>query len=100
MLKCARQAVAGLRQMGDLPELLRVGARIKKYQITRPLSDGGMGMVCAAVHVGDEETPGTGANVAIKILKPEMAINASLVERFFQEAIAANKVNHEGIIKI
>ena len=52
-----------------------------------------MAAVCAAQ---DE----TGATAAVKILHPEMSLNAEVRERFFREAYAANRVGHPGAVSV
>jgi serine/threonine protein kinase len=53
-----------------------------------------MGTVYLAVH------PIMGRKAAIKVLKPELAKDESLVGRFFNEARAANAIRHPNIIDI
>jgi serine/threonine protein kinase len=53
-----------------------------------------MGTVYLAVH------PIMGRKAAIKVLKPELARDESLVSRFFNEARAANAIRHPNIIDI
>ena len=65
-----------------------------RYRLERKLGEGGMGAVWAATHVV------TRKRVAIKLLKPELAHNASLVERFLREARAACAVKHRHVVQI
>src|ERR1039457_3672513 len=53
-----------------------------------------MGTVYLALH------PIMGRKAAIKVLKPELARDESLVMRFFNEARAANAIRHPNIIDI
>jgi serine/threonine protein kinase len=53
-----------------------------------------MGVVYEAVHEG------VGGRAAIKILRVEIASNPAISERFFDEARAANSVEHPSIIRI
>ncbi len=53
-----------------------------------------MGVVYEAVHEG------VGGRAAIKILRGEIASNPAISERFFDEARAANSVEHPSIIRI
>jgi serine/threonine-protein kinase len=41
-----------------------------------------------------------GRQVALKILRPEHSHNLHVVQRFFQEAQAANQINHEHIVEV
>src|SRR5579883_1565412 len=80
--------------MATQSDLPAVGSVIDKYQVTGVLGQGGMGIVYSAVHRGIE------AEAAIKVLSPEAAADHTLVERFLQEARAANRVGHPAIVKI
>ena len=71
-----------------------IGARIQNYQVTSLLGQGGMGAVYVAQH------PIIGRKVAIKVLQPEMAKDKSLVDRFINEARAANVLGHPNIVDI
>jgi serine/threonine protein kinase len=68
--------------------------RIAAYRIVRVLGEGGMGTVYEAQHESISR------RVAIKVLKPEFAKDKDLLKRFFNEARAANEINHPGVIKI
>ena len=63
------------------------------YRIERLLGEGAMGEVFLATHVA------LGRPVAIKTLKPEVAADRSLTERFFAEARAVNIIRHENIVE-
>ena len=68
-----------------------IGTTVGNYRIVEKLGDGGMGAVYRAVdEMLDRE-------VAIKVLRPELARNAALIERFRQEAIALARLNHPRI---
>lgn len=64
------------------------------YRIIRKLSAGGMGTVYEAMHDSIER------RVAIKILHAELAASADIVRRFFNEARAANRVDHPSIVQV
>ncbi|MEP7346662.1 MAG: protein kinase, partial [Gemmatimonadaceae bacterium] len=68
-----------------------IGTTIGNYRIVERLGDGGMGAVYRAV---DEMLD---RDVAIKVLRPELARQATLIERFRQEAIALARLNHPRI---
>jgi serine/threonine-protein kinase len=65
-----------------------------KYRLEELLGSGGMAYVYRAVneHVG--------RTVAIKVLRPECAANASIVERFLREARVANIVRHPNVVDV
>ncbi len=68
-----------------------IGQVLGNYRIVDRLGDGGMGSVYRAVdRMLDRE-------VAIKVLRPELARQTSLVERFRQEAIALARLSHPNI---
>lgn len=57
-----------------------------KYRLTRPLGEGGMGMVWVATHTA------LGREFAVKLLRPEFARDPQALIRFQQEAVAVGKV--------
>ena len=71
-----------------------VGKKIGPYRILALLGQGGMG----DVYSGEHET--LKRPVAIKTLKPELAANEGLIQRFFAEARAANMIRHENIVEV
>lgn len=68
--------------------------RIGHYRVLRQIGEGGMGVVYEAVR----EDIGTRA--AIKVLRSEYAGNNEIAARFFNEARAANMIQHLGIVKV
>ncbi len=52
----------------------------------------------AAVYAG--ESPGLGNRVALKVLHPELGIDAEVRSRFLREGYVANKVNHPGAVRV
>ena len=68
--------------------------RIGPYRVLRLLGEGGMGMVYEAVR--DD----IGVRAAVKLLRPEYARKQELAARFFNEARAANMIQHAGIVRI
>jgi serine/threonine-protein kinase len=71
-----------------------IGHRVNNYELKRLLGEGGMGAVYLAEH------PLLGRKAAVKVLKPELAANTELVQRFLNEARAANAIHHPNIIDI
>ncbi len=64
-----------------------------RYRIIRQLDQGGMGSVFLAEHVLIKR------RVAIKVLKPELAEDADVIERFMNEARAAGTLGHPNIVE-
>jgi serine/threonine protein kinase len=71
-----------------------LGEIIKDFKITARLGRGGMGEVYAATHQLLQ------TSVAIKLLHEDISKDQTHVQRFFNEALAASKIKHAGIVKI
>lgn len=71
-----------------------IGERIQNYEVVSLLGEGGMG----AVYVGKH--PVIDRKVAIKVLRRELATDKALIERFINEARAANVIRHPNIVEI
>lgn len=65
-----------------------------RYRLDTQLGAGGMGTVYAATHLRLDRA------VAIKLLKPEVSRDSTLVERFFREARTAASVDSVGIVDV
>jgi serine/threonine protein kinase len=79
------------------PLLLRdplVGQRLGEYEVIEPIGEGGMGVVYRALH------PLIKKRVAIKVLKPGVATDATHVKRLIAEAEAVNAIGHRNIVDI
>jgi serine/threonine-protein kinase len=88
----AQQIISGPPPAADSDALL--GKTIGSFTITRKLGVGGMG----TVYLGEQAA--IGSKVAIKVLHEHLCGNASLVQRFYAEARAANVIGHEHIVSI
>jgi serine/threonine-protein kinase len=71
-----------------------IGEVIGSYRIVSELGRGGMGMVYRAEHVQ------LGRPAALKMLLSQLSSDASIVQRFFNEARAASAIDHPGIVEI
>ena len=74
--------------------MISAGQSIGNYRILNKIGTGGMGAVYLAEH------PLIGKRVALKVIHRELASNREVVQRFFQEAKAVNKIGSEHIVEI
>ena len=70
---------------------MMIGDTIGQYRVTQLLGEGGMGAVYKAIDTMIER------EVAIKVLRPEIAHQKNLLERFRTEAVTLAKLNYAGI---
>jgi serine/threonine protein kinase/tetratricopeptide (TPR) repeat protein len=66
----------------------------KRYEILQLLGQGGMGAVYKAK---DRELD---RFVAVKVIRPELAVHPEILQRFKQELILARQVTHKNVIRI
>jgi eukaryotic-like serine/threonine-protein kinase len=71
-----------------------IGTRLNDYQVLRRLGRGGMADVYVALHQSLDR------QVALKVLRRQLASDADYVERFRREARAAAKLNHPNIVQV
>ncbi len=71
-----------------------VGYTIGKCVLQRVCGRGAMGTVYQGMHTGLD------IDVAVKVLPPHLASNASLVQRFLREAKLAAKLNHANTVRV
>src|SRR5438105_855000 len=71
-----------------------IGTKVGNYKLIRQLGAGGMGVVYAAEHEL------MGKQAAVKLLLPELSANQEIVGRFFNEAKAATRIHHPGIVDV
>jgi tRNA A-37 threonylcarbamoyl transferase component Bud32 len=70
------------------------GQSIGNYRIISQIGSGGMGAVYLAEH------PLIGKKIALKVIHRDLAQNREVIQRFFQEAKAVNKIGHEHIVTV
>jgi len=80
--------------MTEGPVDRRVGQRFGDYVIEEQIGRGGMGVVFRARHEV------TGEMVALKLMAPDLADNATFRERFIREAEAGPNLGHPNIVKV
>lgn len=72
----------------------RLGTMLRgKWRLDEILGAGGMATVYSSTHRN-------GRRAAIKVLHPELARNADMVERFVDEGYYANRVGHRGAVRV
>jgi hypothetical protein len=71
-----------------------LGQTVGSYRIQSVIGSGGMGTVYLAEHRE------LGRQAAIKVLRRELSPDATVVKRFLEEARAASRVSHPGIVHI
>ncbi len=65
-----------------------------RYRIVRVLGEGGMGSVYQAQDLELERM------IALKVIRPELAGNPAILQRFKQELILARHVTHKNVVRI
>lgn len=76
------------------PRLIEPGTMVGEYRVEELLGEGTFGHVYRCVH------PIIGRGAAIKVLKPAFSGDPEILGRFVEEARAANRIRHRGIIDI
>ncbi len=84
----AEVATVGVEQSTPFPALAG------RYQILAEVGRGGMGVVYKA------QERETGDVVALKVLKPDIASDASILERFKNEVRLARRITHKNVCRI
>jgi tetratricopeptide (TPR) repeat protein/TolB-like protein len=77
-----------------LPAAIPAGAMFGRYRIESLLGEGGMGAVYRAFDTELERM------VALKLVRPELAISEQTMRRFKQELLLASRISHKNILRI
>lgn len=72
---------------------MQAGQRFGDYQVTGLLGEGGVGFVYRAVDT-------TGRDVALKVVKPELADDVTFRRRFSREARIARGIEHDHVVPV
>jgi serine/threonine-protein kinase len=80
--------------MSENPSALPPGTRLAHFEVREVLGSGGMGTVYLAHDLSLDRS------VALKVLRPEIAGDPSLVDRFVLEARAAARVSHPNLTHV
>jgi serine/threonine-protein kinase len=76
---------------------LRRGASLGRYQLLAPVAAGGMAYVWAAARTGDY---GFHRLFAIKVMREEIAFDASFRRMFLEEAKLAARIRHTNVVEV
>jgi tetratricopeptide (TPR) repeat protein/predicted Ser/Thr protein kinase len=80
---------------GAYQTLLAAGTILaQRYEIVQTLGEGGMGAVYKA------RDTALNRMVALKVIRPDLASNPAIIERFKQELLLAHQVTHKNVIRI
>ena len=93
------KAVARGTELG-LMQGQQVGPANRRYRLERLIAHGGMGQVWQATDLATHAELGHSAQVALKILSPELTESASHAKLLVQEATRARRLAHEHIVRV
>jgi len=77
-----------------------IGPGNRRYRLERLIALGGMGQVWQATDLATHAELGHSAQVALKILSPELTESASHAKLLVQEATRARRLAHEHIVRV
>lgn len=94
LARCLRLMRAGRSSAASGLKLLGPGVVLAGYRIERELGRGGMAHVYLATQLDLQRS------VALKVLRPGLALEPRHVERFHREALAAARLKHPHIVQV
>jgi serine/threonine protein kinase len=92
--RCFRMVKAGLASAPRASRALLPGTQLGNYKLVREIGRGGMSIVFLAEQL-DLRRP-----VALKVLRPGLAVEAQHVERFQREAMSIARLQHPHIVQV
>jgi hypothetical protein len=92
--RCLKVLEAGLAQVPSAREPLGPGSRLGRYRLVRELGRGGM------AHVWLAQDPELARPVALKVLRPGLALEPQHVDRFRREALAVARLAHAHVVLV
>jgi hypothetical protein len=94
LARCLRMIEAGLAQAPRAAAALGPGVVLGGFRIERELGRGGMAVVYLA------QQPELARRVALKVLRPGLAVEPRHVERFKREALSIARLQHPHIVAV
>lgn len=91
---CGNDGNLTIQELGAGAVDTRLGATVGEYVVVAQIADGAMGRVYEGRHAKTKQ------RVAIKILHPDIALDAVSVERFKREADTARELEHPNVVKV
>lgn len=89
-----RHAIRCSAQRPSTTAPLMIGTKIGQYRVLRVLGEGGMGRVLLVEHVLMK------TRHALKVLHEHMSRNATITQRFINEARAAGTIGHRNVVEV
>lgn len=77
-----------------------VGPQNRRYRLERLIAHGGMGQVWQATDLATHAELGHSAQVALKILPPQLTHNIKHAKLLIEEATRARRLAHENIVRV
>ena len=92
--RCFKMVRAGAAPERAPVQPLVPGAEVEGFRLVKEIGRGGMAVVFEALQIDLER------RVALKFLRPGLALDARQVDRFRREALAIARLQHPGIVQV